>query len=192
MVFLYGRANRPSLSMEGRIDDSLSGFFTRRRLECPGVHLLKRPPCILKMAGEKKEDSRRLRLPLILLFSPPSGYFLSHQPPRGHLPGSAGREGAPERHHALRRAIHQNLRREQGSPLLFFRCCFQSTRPRRSKTQDSSCFACRRQPRRFSKRPNRRASAWVSTGCPSPGRPSKPRRNISQDSGGVGAAKRRI
>lgn len=44
---------------------------------------------------------------------------------------------------------------------------------RLSKAQNCVVFRCCRQLRRCSKPPNRRVSAWVSTGCPLPGRPSK-------------------
>lgn len=48
--------------------------------------------------------------------------------------------------------------------------------------QNFAGFWCCRQLRRCSKPPSRRVSAWGSTGCPLPGRPSKAQRNISQDS----------
>lgn len=50
----------------------------------------------------------------------PPGYLFSDQPSCRHLPGGPCGEGVTERHHTLCRAIHQDLRHQQGPlPLLF-------------------------------------------------------------------------
>lgn len=56
-----------------------------------------------------------------ILFLPLSpGYLFSDQPPCRYLPGGPRREGAAERHHALCRAVHQDLRHQQGDAAFVF------------------------------------------------------------------------
>lgn len=121
------------------------------------------------------------------LFSPP-GYLFSDQPSCRYIPRGPYREGVTERHHTLRRAVHEDLGHKQG--LLPFELNLRRTHDK-SSTEISSlkfydclyflllilfCFLfvclCRLL-RRFSKLPNRHASAWASTECHLLGLPSK-------------------
>lgn len=88
---------------------------------------------------------------LILLFT--TGDLLSHQPTCRYLSGGPRGESVAERHRPLRRAVHQDLRHQQGAPALrlsvlpfpcphLYRVCFCFTlsrfSPERSEGAQSS------------------------------------------------------
>ena len=125
--------------------------------------------------------SSSLHLPLAL-----PGDLLRHQPSCRHLPGGPRGEGAAERHHPLCRALHQDVGRQQGGPSLpFVSLTYASSLSPPLSSQIDCIFSVlpflRRLLRRCSKLPSRRASAWASTGCHSPGLPSKTGINITQE-----------
>lgn len=149
---------------------SLDAWLQVSWLDCSCAVLFLR----LKIAVWQREFGSVLKvldLSFIVCFSivHPPGHFFSHQPSFWYLPGGSCGKGAAEWDHPLRWALHQNLRHQQGSDVVYIQHIYM---PALWLTVcPLPCF--HRRPRRSSKVLNRPAIAWASTGCLSPGLPSK-------------------